>query len=85
MLAAAGVVRHAAHADIGGVSLTLDVREGSIECRNISVRSISPEDHPQAREIAAGDEIALAGLRRLGAADEYSLPIWGSMAIWATA
>ena len=83
MAAVAGVVRRAAQAEIGGVSLTLEVEVGSVGEQVIAVRNVSPTEHPVAVQITAGDEIALVGLRKLHHSDEFALPAWGRLAVWA--
>jgi len=82
---AAGVVRSAVRTAIGGVSLVLNVQVGSLESETIVVRNVSLTDHPLAAGIQAGDEIALVKLHRIPRSEEFALPAWGSLAIWAPA
>lgn len=83
LAAAGGVVRSAAHAQFGGVTMVLDVQTGSVRAEVIAVLNVSPKEHSAAAQLKAGDEVALVGLRRLQHNDEFALPAWGELAIWS--
>lgn len=65
MLAVRGVVTQAQHTLIGGVTLFLDVRGGSVEHDRVSIRGISPSEHPGAGVLEPGRQVAIRGLRPL--------------------
>lgn len=83
MLAAAGVVQSAVRTAIGGVSLVLDVHAGSVDTESVVVRNVSLAEHPNVAEVSEGTAIALVNLRRLNRSEEYGLPAWGTLGIWA--
>lgn len=83
IVAAAGVVQSAVRTAIGGVSLVLDVHAGSVGAASVVVRNVSLAQHPSVAEVSEGAEIALVNLRRLNRSEEFGLPPWGTLGIWA--
>jgi hypothetical protein len=83
IVAAAGIVRSAVRTAIGGVSLVLEVHAGSVEEASVVIRNVSLAEHPTVSEVGEGTEIALVNLRRLSRSDEFGLPPWGTLGIWA--
>lgn len=81
LTAVCGLVTRAAHTQLGGVTITLEVAAGSLTASAISIRAVSPVEHPSVAPLKPGDQVAVVGLRQLHDSDEFALPTWGRLAL----
>jgi RecB family exonuclease len=65
LLALRGVVTHAQRAVIGGVTVSVEVKGGSVAHGRVSIRGISLVDQPEAALLEPGARVAVRGLRQL--------------------
>ncbi len=65
LVAARGVVVRVQQTVIGGATVAIEVRDGSVAADQIVVRGISASEHPSVAEIEPGCQISIRGLRPL--------------------